>query len=103
MRFPEEDRIVRPPTVNPKSEPETLSWESFWDVSDPETASIAMLEIYGAAAPMAASNCAAAALADGRNEDHRFWRQAQSCIEARQARRRQKAIAYWEANGMGLI
>ena len=103
MRFEDKDRIVSKPAGELDPEHATLEWTSFFDIADPETASILMLQIYGAAAPIAASKCAAAALANGRDEDHRFWTEAQSCIEDIRMERRQLAIAYWEANGMALI
>lgn len=78
-------------------------WNSFWDLSDPETVSVAMLELYGAAAANAASNCAAAAMADSRSEDYRFWTIALTRIEAAQQRRREVAVARWEADGLALI
>ncbi len=83
--------------------PTNVGWESFWDLADPETASIALMEFYGAAAARAASACASAAIADGRNEDFRFWTMARSYIQEAQLRNRQLAIARWEANGLCLI
>lgn len=48
-------------------------WESFWDLVSPESGAAAMIEWYGDDAADAAANCAAAALADDRDADYRFW------------------------------
>ncbi|MCP4409389.1 MAG: hypothetical protein GY807_16890 [Gammaproteobacteria bacterium] len=80
-----------------------IRWESFWDVASPEAVALTMIEIYGAAAFLSASNCAATAIADGRNEDCRFWTTVRSCIEATQLRNRERAVAYWEAIGLHSI
>lgn len=80
-----------------------VKWGSFWDLTDLETASTAIIELYGAGAVRAASSCAASAIADSRYEDHRFWMMTRCHIEATQLQNRQKAIAHWEAIGLGLI
>ena len=56
-------------------------WQSFWDIASPQQAATAMASTYGEAARQAALQCAAAAEADGRLEDSRFW-----CAVARQLR-----------------
>ena len=48
-------------------------WESFWDLASPEKGAAKIMELYGAAAGDAAADCAAAALADDRDADYRFW------------------------------
>ena len=62
-----------------------------------------MMELYGAMASRAATDCAAAADIDGRNEDYRFWLQVQSRVEILQKERREAAIVYWNANGLAAI
>ncbi len=103
MRFQNSNTNAERPHHNEELAPINVKWESFWDLADPETASIALMEFYGAAAARAASACASAAIADGRNEDFRFWTTALSCIKETQSRNRQLAIARWEANGLCLI
>lgn len=78
----------------------TATWQSFWDITDPESVSTVMTELYGAAAARAASNCADAAQADGRMEDYRFWLTAWSCINATHMRRRKEAVERWNASGL---
>src|SRR3546814_11487774 len=56
-------------------------WQSFWDIASPQQAATAMASTYGEAARQAALQCVAAAEADGRVEDSRFW-----CAVARQLR-----------------
>src|SRR3546814_12603227 len=56
-------------------------WQSFWDIAAPQQAATAMASTYGEAARQAALPCVAAAEADGRAEDSRFW-----CAVARQLR-----------------
>src|SRR3546814_7867913 len=56
-------------------------WQSFWDIASPQQAATAMASTYGEAARQAALQCVAAAAADGRVVDSRFW-----CAVARQLR-----------------
>jgi hypothetical protein len=49
------------------------AWQSFWDIASPQQAAKAMASTYGEAARRAALQCAAAAEADNRLEDSRFW------------------------------
>lgn len=51
----------------------TPDWRDFPDIADPDEAARILIEWYGAGAADAAANCAAAALADRRDTDHRFW------------------------------
>src|SRR3546814_200451 len=48
-------------------------WQSFWDIASPQQAASAMVSTYGGAARQAALQCAAAAEADDRMTDSRFW------------------------------
>jgi hypothetical protein len=48
-------------------------WQSFWDIASPQQAASAMASTYGETARQAALQCAAAAEADGRLKDSRFW------------------------------
>jgi hypothetical protein len=52
---------------------DSSDWESFWDLASPEKGAATIMELYGAAAGDAAADCAAAALADDRDADYRFW------------------------------
>ncbi|NIA70447.1 hypothetical protein HBA54_17760 [Pelagibius litoralis] len=52
---------------------EAASWESFWDLADPERGARQLRELYGAEAAEAADSCASAAQADDRDDDYRFW------------------------------
>jgi hypothetical protein len=49
-------------------------WTSFWDIASPQYAARMLTESYGGGAGAAAAHCADAAEADGRQEDHQFWR-----------------------------
>ena len=49
------------------------TWESFWDLANPEQGARGMRDIYGDHAAEAAASCAEAAQADDRDEDYRFW------------------------------
>ena len=82
---------------------EMSGWDSFWDLSDPQSVSEVMTDIYGAAAASAATECAAAAGADGRVDDYQFWIRTRSMIEATQASRRRMVVAWWNANGLSEI
>ena len=48
-------------------------WQSFWDLASPEHGAKQLEELYGPGAAKAASECAAAAREDDRDEDYRFW------------------------------
>jgi hypothetical protein len=50
-----------------------LAWSSFWDLIGPQEAALLLKELYGASAPRAAAQCAAAAKNDDRESDHLFW------------------------------
>lgn len=52
---------------------EIVHWRSFGDLIRPAEAAQVLAEWYGAGAANAARKCAAAALANGRDADHRFW------------------------------
>lgn len=67
-------RIVRPAVAASRCTIwDTYGWQSFWDLTTPEDAAGTLATWYGAAAVGEAADCAAVALADGRDEDVRFW------------------------------
>jgi hypothetical protein len=78
-------------------------WSSFWDITDPETASTLMIYSFGAMAGPAAENCEIAASLDGRGEDCRFWTEVRKRVEEIQFARRQKALALWKMSGLSEI
>jgi phosphoserine phosphatase len=49
------------------------NWQSFWDLASPQHGAREMRALYGQAAAVAAADCAAAARADRREKDYRFW------------------------------
>lgn len=79
------------------------NWNSFWDITDPETASTLMISSYGAMAGPAAQNCRIAASLDGRGEDCRFWTEVHRRVEEIELARRQEALALWARTGMSEI
>jgi hypothetical protein len=78
-------------------------WSSFWDITDPETASTLMICSYGAMAGPAAKNCEIAASLDGRGDDCRFWTEVRKKVEEIQLARREKALALWDMTGLSEI
>jgi len=48
-------------------------WKSFWDISSPYDAALALLELFGSNAVRAANSCNASAAADNRHVDQHFW------------------------------
>lgn len=66
-------------------------WESFWDLASPEKGAATIMEMYGAAAGDAAADCAAAALADDRDADYRFWTAVLGRVRAAELRCREAA------------
>ena len=83
--------------------PDGEGWKSFWDIASPETAALRIIDLYGALADRAISECAAVACADDRDEDYRFWLQVQGRITAIQQSRREAAIEHWNAIGLATI
>jgi hypothetical protein len=77
-------------------------WTSFWTLNDPEAASTAMLELFGAAAARAASDCMTAASADGREEDLWFWTQTSALIIATEQRQLAVALSDWKAMNISI-
>lgn len=59
---------------------DSLDWKSFWDLVTPEQAARVLREEYGAGADAAAAQAAVDALADGRDEDSRFWDAARAAL-----------------------
>src|SRR3546814_5702862 len=50
-----------------------IYWQSFWDLASPARGAREIRALYGEAAAAAAADCAAAARADRRENDYRFW------------------------------
>lgn len=59
---------------------DSLNWKSFWGLATPERAANLLRELYGEDAAGAAASCLAAALADNRDEDSRFWDAVQAAL-----------------------
>ena len=83
--------------------PAPLVWDSFWDIADPKSVSVAIMDYYGAAACCAVLDCVKAAEADERHDDQRFWIATLSYIHAANKARREAEQARWEAQGIALI
>jgi hypothetical protein len=75
-------------------------WNSFWDITDPETASTLMIDSFGAMAGPAAQDCEIAASLDGRGEDCRFWTEVRKKVEEMQLARREKALELLRSSGL---
>lgn len=63
-------------------------WQSFWDLASPEKGAATIIELYGEAAGDAATSCAAAALADDRDTDYRFWTAVLARVRSAEVRNR---------------
>ncbi|WP_051371517.1 hypothetical protein [Mesorhizobium loti] len=46
---------------------------TLWELTDPDAAAQAAVELYGSSAATAAAHCAMTAHFDGRTRDYRFW------------------------------
>lgn len=79
------------------------SWSSFWEITDPETAALCMVERYGAFACPAVTECMVAALTDDRQRDYQFWSAVLDRVGAIEKARREAALAFWAANGLETI
>lgn len=62
---------------------DSIDWESFWDLATPEQAADILFALYGSGAAKAAADSRAAARADGREEDVRFWDAAREVLDRR--------------------
>jgi hypothetical protein len=78
-------------------------WSSFWEITDPETAALSMVEFYGALASPAVAECMVTALTDKRERDYQFWSVVLGQVGTIERARRDAALAFWAANGLETI
>lgn len=62
---------------------DSLDWESFWDLATPSEAADVLFALYDSGAAKAAADSRAAARADGREDDVRFWDAARDILDRR--------------------